>query len=138
MSLFLIYFEIGKPIDRHDTPHDLIEFPVKIRNADRISVPARKGVAITDGVASDRFKQYGKHVAGREGSVLRDALFEYIVQRVKAGATPCLSFCFVEGELGTVDLPIDKKQRIYVADLPEIFPELGVNQVVEIIKGNPL
>ncbi|CAN7746523.1 MULTISPECIES: hypothetical protein [unclassified Variovorax] len=76
MSLILIAFCTGGGIERTPVPNAMHAFPVKaqlVGEGDELVA-----IALTDGVASDRFFRFTNDSLGRDGDRLRRALLSFL------------------------------------------------------------
>lgn len=131
MSLFLVYTEFGKPSPL-ESAHDQFKImPITLINSSRPG-SVRKAFAITDGLASDCFLQFGKHVAGRKGEILRASLLEFFNERLRKGVTPCFSFLIVHGELDELSLSLDTRVQIQIDKIPDLLQSIKLSEVYEV------
>ena len=136
MSLFLLYFEVGRPVPASPVPAALVAVPVTVTFAGRTG-PARLAVALTDGLASDHFQQVGSTVAARRGEALRAALTGYAHERLALGARPHLVFLIVEGVLRSCVVDFDHRREVPLAELETALSALARGQVLEVLAEAP-
>lgn len=135
MSLFLVYFEIGKPVSPPSPlPRPLVQMPMVVVFNDRAG-PSRPAMAITDGVASDHFLRYGNKVAARRGAELRQRLFEFIKQRLAQGARPHLVFLVIQGVLKEAKVNLDSKGQVVLDDLEAAFAHIKSGRIIEVVSS---
>jgi len=128
MSLFLIYFEIGKPIPL-SRPENLEHRDVRVAFDGRRG-PARAGMALC---SSERFKRFGARVADREGDEMRRALFVFLRHRLVLGAHPHLAFVWCDGPLASVTVNVDAKVPLRLDDLEGWLREAEPAAVCEVM-----
>ena len=100
MSLILVLLEIPSAVENGIAFPGISTFAVKARlSSDSV---VRQAIAITDGVASDRFVTYGNTLAGREGAKKRKTLVEFLRTRQARGSRLFLKLLAPRGQLGLV------------------------------------
>ena len=135
MSLFLIYFEVGRPIPASPIPAALVAVPVTVTFTGHTG-PARPALALTDGLASDHFQQVGSTVAARRGATLREALTSYVHERLALGARPHLVFLIVEGVLGSCTVDFEHRSEVILTELETTLRTLSREQVIEVLDAS--
>jgi hypothetical protein len=131
MSLFLIYFDVGKPVPPSSPPAGMSTIPMTVRFKGRAG-PARQAFALTDGVSSGRFLRFGNKMADREGEALRRTLADWLKHRLNAGAHPHIIFIWFDGPLQSATIDIDAKVSIPLSRLSEKLKEAVRDEVIEI------
>ena len=134
LSLFLLYFEVGRPVPPTAFPSTLVATPISLRFQGRVG-PARSAVTLTDGLASDHFQQSGSTVAARRGEALRGALDSYLRERLAHGARPHVVFTIFHGSVEAAEVDFDHRREVPIAEVAETLVTLARDQVVEVTGG---
>jgi len=112
MSLFLFYFEIGKPVPPSVVPLGLWHTPVAISFRGRAG-PPREGLALTtSSQSSERLLAFGDGSHSHEGEIARSALFQFLERRLDAGARPHLVFLWMRGSIDTATVDLAEVVRV--------------------------
>ena len=138
MSLFLAYFETGRPVAPSPLPQGLYAYPFVVRF--KGSVNRARQAMMLNGMAASDFLSYGSHSIALEGEKVRGLLRRFLTERLTTGAYPHFVFLWIGGRLedgATIDgdhvvrLPIrmlDEKLRAMAR-----FPIVDSSEVVEVI-----
>lgn len=129
MSLILVYLEVPDlpPASR---PKGLATFSVKARLSSERAV--RPAIAITDGVASDRFVAFGANTRGRDGAKLRTALLEFIRLRHSQAVSIYLTLVSPKGAVGTVVLDLRRARSASLGRLRTTLKTVKPGDVIAI------
>jgi len=132
MSTFLIYVETGKPVRAELPGPPIVARSLSVRNAARTTA-IRAGLALTDGLASDHFRNFSNQVAGRAGTALREALMHFLERRLQLGVVPHLAFLLIEGALTEVALDLDSPKVILWSEVDEGLRAARDGDVLQIV-----
>jgi len=132
MSLFLIYFEIGKPVTMASPPPPIEHFPVNVALKGRRG-PPRPALALTDGGSSAAFLAFGDRVLARAGTALRVTLVHFLRERLALGAHPHLIFLWFDGLVESALIDIDNKIHVPLARLDVTLESVAPSELIEII-----
>jgi hypothetical protein len=141
MSLFLIYFEMGKPVPPSPVPAALWPVPITITLRGR-SGPPREGTVLTYGGSSEAFVAFERGYK-QEGKMLRKSLFEFVRQRLEVRAHPHLVFNWLGGRIETISVDINTVVRVPASKLEqrlrtlEGFPIVDSSEVMEVVPDGP-
>lgn len=124
MSLFLIYFELGKPVPPSPVPAPLQHFPVAVTIKGR-SGPARAGLALTDGGSSAAFLAFGNKGLARKGDAVRCGLVQFVQRRLDMGAQPHFVFHWVEGSAKAVSVDTENVAHVAVTGIEDTLRALA-------------
>ncbi len=133
MSLILVYLEVPD-LPRGLRAEGLAVFPVTAKIARQPSdLPA---IALTDGVASDRFVTFGDHVRGREGAKLRKTLIDFLALRLHDERKIYLKMLFPKGQLDTVVFDVKAAKKIPLHHLRDALKTLKPGDVLQVVNGH--
>jgi len=135
MSLLLVLLETPRATEEDIVIPEIATFCVRARlSNDRI---IRTAVAVTDGVASDRFVTYGNTLAGREGAKMRRALLEFLRVRQHRGNRLFLKLLAPRGQIGTVVFDVRMVEKCSLGQLRSRLKSLQPASTIEILEHPP-
>ncbi|UQA57462.1 hypothetical protein [Polyangium aurulentum] len=133
MSLFLVYFETGKPIPPMSVQAPLVQHAIVVEFSGRSKSP-NLAFTVTDGVSSERLLRQGNKLADRLGQELRQALIGFVRMRLASGARPALMFDSFDGPVHKVHVDWSKRMQVSAKDLERKIIGMRPREVVEVLE----
>ncbi len=132
MSLFAIYFEVGKPVPTCAVSTPLVAHPMRVRLNNK-SARSRAGLALSDGVSAGAIRCVGNKAVARHGAQLRDALARYLMQRLKQGASPHLVLLTFSALVEEAVVNYDSTIDVSADNVADMLPTVAEGQVVRVL-----
>jgi hypothetical protein len=134
MSLILVLLEIPNAVENDVAFQGIATFAVKARLFNDRKV--HQALAITDGVASDRFIRYGTNLLGREGAKQRKVLVEFLRSRQGRGRRLFLKMLAPRGRVGVVVFDPRAAAESTLGQLRRKFKSFRAGDVIEVVEAD--